>query len=45
MQRRPNISRAKALLDWRPSVPLEEGLRRTVAYFDDLLAGRLGTFA
>jgi UDP-glucuronate decarboxylase len=33
-QRRPDISNAQALLDgWRPSVPLEEGLRRTIAYF------------
>jgi UDP-glucuronate decarboxylase len=41
MQRRPDISRAKALLDWAPTVPLETGLQRTIAYFDDLLAGRL----
>jgi UDP-glucuronate decarboxylase len=41
MQRRPDISRAKALLDWAPTIPLETGLQRTIAYFDDLLAGRL----
>jgi len=28
-QRRPDISRATALLDWVPQVPLDEGLRRT----------------
>jgi UDP-glucuronate decarboxylase len=41
-QRRPDITRAKALLDWEPRVPLREGLERTIAYFDDLLAGREG---
>jgi UDP-glucuronate decarboxylase len=38
MQRRPDITRARTLLDWQPTVPLEEGLKRTIAYFDDLLA-------
>ncbi|MCR9072373.1 MAG: SDR family oxidoreductase [Alphaproteobacteria bacterium] len=32
-QRQPDISRARDLLDWQPSVPLEEGLARTVDYF------------
>lgn len=36
-QRRPDISMAKRLLDWEPTVPLEEGLRRTVSYFRDLI--------
>lgn len=31
--RRPDITRALELLDWRPSVSLEEGLKRTIAYF------------
>jgi UDP-glucuronate decarboxylase len=39
MQRQPDIARARALLDWQPRVPLEEGLVKTVAYFDRLLAG------
>jgi nucleoside-diphosphate-sugar epimerase len=30
--RRPDITRARATLDWEPRVPLDEGLRRTVAY-------------
>jgi len=34
-QRQPDISRAKKLLGWEPVVPLEEGLKRTVAYFGD----------
>lgn len=32
-QRRPNIERARDLLDWEPKVPLAEGLKKTVAYF------------
>ena len=37
MQRQPDIAKARALLDWQPTVPLEEGLGRTIAYFDALL--------
>jgi UDP-glucuronate decarboxylase len=37
-QRQPNIEKAKAILDWEPTVHLEEGLRRTIAYFDQLLS-------
>ena len=36
-QRRPDISRAKSLLDWEPTVPLETGLGHTITYFRDLL--------
>lgn len=32
-QRRPDISKAKALLDWEPRVSLQEGLAATIAYF------------
>ena len=32
-QRRPDISLAQKYLDWAPTVPLEEGLNRTIAYF------------
>lgn len=32
-QRCPDISLAKEKLDWRPSYDLEEGLRKTIAYF------------
>ncbi len=31
--RQPDIGRARALLGWEPSVALEEGLGRTIAYF------------
>src|SRR6266478_3705714 len=32
-QRRPNITRARKLLGWEPSVQLQEGLRHTIEYF------------
>jgi dTDP-glucose 4,6-dehydratase len=31
--RRPDITKARTLLDWEPRVPLAEGLGRTIAYF------------
>ncbi len=38
-QRRPDISLAKAKLGgWEPKVPLEDGLKRTIAYFRGTLA-------
>jgi UDP-glucuronate decarboxylase len=36
-QRRPEISLAKEVIGWEPRVPLEEGLQKTIGYFDDLL--------
>jgi dTDP-glucose 4,6-dehydratase len=36
--RQPDISKAKALLDWEPKVSLDDGLRRTCEYF----RGKLG---
>ena len=33
--RRPDISRAYDLLGWQPEIRLEEGLKRTIAYFKD----------
>ena len=36
-QRRPDISRARSLLGWEPTLQLADGLERTVAYFEDLL--------
>jgi UDP-glucuronate decarboxylase len=40
-QRQPDISEAKRALAWEPKVPLVEGLKKTIAYFDDLLRGKL----
>src|SRR5712664_1762093 len=37
-QRRPDISRAQDLLDWKPRTMLKDGLARTIAYFDQLLS-------
>ncbi len=37
--RKPDISRAKSVLDWEPQVPRSEGLRRTVAYFEKAMSG------
>jgi UDP-glucuronate decarboxylase len=36
-QRQPDISKAQELLNWRPVVPLRQGLKKTVAFFDHLL--------
>ncbi len=36
-QRQPNIERAKNLLGWQPTIPLAEGLKRTVVYFAERL--------
>ena len=39
VQRKPVIARAKAALDnWEPKIELEEGLNKTIAYFDNLLS-------
>lgn len=32
-QRRPDISQAKSILHWEPSVQIDEGLRNTIQYF------------
>ena len=37
-QRQPDIGKAADLLGWRPAVELDEGLEKTIAYFDRLLA-------
>jgi UDP-glucuronate decarboxylase len=37
-QRRPDISKAKNLLKWEPNIALEEGLYKTIEYFDQLLS-------
>ena len=34
-QRKPDITRAQELLDWNPTVPLRQGLEKTVAYFKE----------
>ena len=36
-RRRPDITRARAILGWDPKVPLEDGLRETIAYFRSVI--------
>lgn len=38
-QRQPDISLAQNLLDWTPKIALQDGLRPTIEYFDQLLSG------
>ncbi len=37
-QRKPDISLAKRTLNWEPQTPLRDGIRKTVAYFEKVLA-------
>ena len=37
LQRCPDITLARDKLKWEPKVPLEQGLARTIEYFDGLL--------
>jgi UDP-glucuronate decarboxylase len=37
LQRKPDISLAKNELNWTPKIKLEEGLKKTIEYFDNLL--------
>lgn len=37
-QRQPDISLAKDKLNWTPKIQLKEGLKKTIEYFDDILA-------
>jgi dTDP-glucose 4,6-dehydratase len=41
MQRQPDISKAKSILDWEPKVMRAEGLERTYAWFKSLPDERL----
>src|SRR5687767_9963390 len=38
-QRQPDITRARTLLSWEPTIPLRDGLKRTVAYFAERIKG------
>ncbi len=37
-QRRPDISLAKQHLGWQPIISLDEGLKKTISYFQDMLS-------
>jgi UDP-glucuronate decarboxylase len=36
--RQPDITLARTTLGWEPTVSLDEGLRRTIEYFRDIVA-------
>ncbi len=36
-RRRPDISRAREVLGWEPRIPLDAGLKKTIAYFSGVL--------
>jgi UDP-glucuronate decarboxylase len=36
-QRQPDIDLAKQMLNWQPNVQLEEGLKKTIRYFEGAL--------
>lgn len=37
VRRKPDISKAEKILNWHPTVPLEEGLKKTIEYFSSIL--------
>jgi UDP-glucuronate decarboxylase len=37
VRRRPDISLAREKLGWQPSMPLEQGLKKTISYFEKVL--------
>jgi nucleoside-diphosphate-sugar epimerase len=37
-RRRPDISLARQSLSWEPKIPLQEGIKRTVDYFKELIS-------
>ena len=36
-KRRPDITKAKEILNWQPTVPLEQGLQRVITWFKEVL--------
>ncbi|MEM9245613.1 MAG: NAD-dependent epimerase/dehydratase family protein, partial [Cyanobacteria bacterium P01_F01_bin.153] len=41
-RRQPDITRAKKWLDWAPTIPLNDGLDKTISYFRDHLSKKQG---
>ena len=35
--RKPDLSKTSERFDWRPQVPLEEGLKHTIPYFEKVI--------
>jgi dTDP-glucose 4,6-dehydratase len=44
-RRRPDITKARALLNWEPKVPLREGLAKSLAYFQSCLTAESESLA
>ncbi|HVI31077.1 NAD-dependent epimerase/dehydratase family protein, partial [Phenylobacterium sp.] len=44
-QRQPNIAKAREILGWEPTIALDYGLKKTIAYFDGLLRAGDGDLA
>ena len=40
-RRKPDIAKATRLLDWQPTIPFAEGLKKTITYFRDEIVGGL----
>jgi UDP-glucuronate decarboxylase len=40
-QRQPDISRARDLLDWEPTVELRDGLKKTIEHFEKMMSSGL----
>ena len=40
-QRQPDITKAREVLGWEPTVPLATGLERTIAYFREFLGAEI----
>jgi UDP-glucuronate decarboxylase len=36
-QRRPDITLAKKLLNWEPKMDIDEGIKRTIKYFEGII--------
>jgi len=41
VRRMPNISNAKKLINWEPSIDIQTGLKKTIDYFSNLLGNRV----
>jgi UDP-glucuronate decarboxylase len=39
VQRCPDITKAREVLDWSPTVSLDEGMQKTIGYFEQVLRG------
>ena len=36
-QRKPDVTQAERLIDWKPSIQLNEGLIKTIKYFEKMV--------